>query len=85
MNNYEKIKNMNIDEMAEFLYVILSTKECYNNCSKCPLQISEDELINRKKENEGGWYTERCYNEFEDRKKWLMREAYNETNKNNKN
>ncbi len=33
MNNYEKIKNMNIDEMAEFINNLYCRNECDNNWS----------------------------------------------------
>lgn len=41
MTNYEKIKNMNMDEMAEFLYSITKVGVCtigyYVNCCDCLL------------------------------------------------
>lgn len=33
MNNYERIKNMSIDEMAEVLYLLLDCEE--EHCDKC--------------------------------------------------
>lgn len=36
MTNYEKIKNMSIDEMAKFLDE-LTERCCNNSCKDCPL------------------------------------------------
>lgn len=35
MTNYEKIKNMTVDEMAEFIYVLIKVCEMNDNCSTC--------------------------------------------------
>lgn len=39
MNNFEKIKQMNIDEMAEFiqkeLFLFCKNKKCINSCVEC--------------------------------------------------
>ena len=35
MNNYEKIKNMTLDEMARFLYKITDCQECLADTDYC--------------------------------------------------
>lgn len=36
MTNYERIKNMSVEDFADFLYTI---SECENNlCDECPLE-----------------------------------------------
>lgn len=44
MNNYEKIKNMTLDEMAELIICAVTSKCLVDDCANCMLKYLCDEI-----------------------------------------
>ena len=45
MNNFEKIKNMTLDEMAEFIAENINCGSCCLTDTACPVDLECDEVV----------------------------------------
>ena len=68
MTNYEKIKNMSVEEMAEWLEEILSDNSCY------PCKIKDIDKCGYFEKD----FDSRCHLCIKNRKLWLKSEADDE-------